>query len=394
MSDLMSTYSQLPVTFVRGEGVWLWDKHGERYLDALSGIAVCGLGHCHPRVVEAISRQAGTLIHTSNLYHIDRQEHLATRITELSGMKNAFFCNSGAEANESAIKLARLFGHNKGIDLPTIIVMDNSFHGRTMATLTASGNRKVQAGFEPLLKGFVRVPYNNIEAVRQVALNNENVVAVLVEPFQGEGGVNIPQAHYLQELRKICDQYDWLLMLDEVQSGIGRSGKWFAFQHSDITPDVMTLAKGLGSGVAIGACLANGIAAETFKPGNHASTFGGNPLACAAALETLAVLQEEGVIDHAEQLGEFIRDRLKSQLSDVEGVVQIRGQGLITGIELSIPCGVLVKKALEKKLLINVTSDKVVRLLPALIMQQDEATQVVDVTCQLIKEFLNSQSED
>ncbi len=390
----MSTYSQLPVTFVRGEGVWLWDKHGERYLDALSGIAVCGLGHCHPRVVEAISRQAGTLIHTSNLYHIDRQEHLATRITELSGMKNAFFCNSGAEANESAIKLARLFGHNKGIDLPTIIVMDNSFHGRTMATLTASGNRKVQAGFEPLLKGFVRVPYNNIEAVRQVALNNENVVAVLVEPFQGEGGVNIPQAHYLQELRKICDQYDWLLMLDEVQSGIGRSGKWFAFQHSDITPDVMTLAKGLGSGVAIGACLANGIAAETFKPGNHASTFGGNPLACAAALETLAVLQEEGVIDHAEQLGEFIRDRLKSQLSDVEGVVQIRGQGLITGIELSIPCGVLVKKALEKKLLINVTSDKVVRLLPALIMQQDEATQVVDVTCQLIKEFLNSQSED
>lgn len=386
----MSTYSQLPVTFVRGKGVWLWDKHGERYLDALSGIAVCGLGHCHPRVVEAICRQAGTLIHTSNLYHIDRQEHLATRITELSGMKNAFFCNSGAEANESAIKLARLFGHNKGIDLPTIIVMDNSFHGRTMATLTASGNRKVQAGFEPLLKGFVRVPYNNIEAVRQVAVNNENVVAVLVEPFQGEGGVNIPQAHYLQELRKICDQYDWLLMLDEVQSGIGRSGKWFAFQHSDITPDVMTLAKGLGSGVAIGACLANGIAAETFKPGNHASTFGGNPLACAAALETLAVLQEEGVIEHAGQLGEFIRDRLKSQLSDVDGVVQIRGQGLITGIELSIPCGELVKKALENKLLINVTSDKVIRLLPALIMQQDEAAQVVDITCQLIKEFLNS----
>lgn len=385
----MNTYSRLPVTFVKGEGVWLWDNHGERYLDALAGIAVCGLGHCHPRLTKAICEQARTLIHTSNLYHIDQQERLADRLTELSGMDNAFFCNSGAEANETAIKLARLHGHNKGISLPTIIVMERSFHGRTMATLTASGNRRVQAGFEPLLTGFVRVPYNNMEAITQVAVNNKNVVAVLVEPFQGEGGVNIPEAHYLQELRNLCNQYGWLLMLDEVQSGVGRSGKWFAFQHSNITPDVMTLAKGLGAGVAIGACLAKGVAAEVFKPGNHASTFGGNPLACAAAIETLAVIAEEGLLDHAMRLGDFMRDRLKNQLVDVAGVVQIRGQGLIIGIELSVPCGELVKKALEKKLLINVTSDKVIRLLPAFVMQQGEAEQVVDMICMLIKEFLN-----
>lgn len=385
----MNTYSRLPVTFVKGEGVWLWDDHGERYLDALAGIAVCGLGHCHPRLTKAICEQARTLIHTSNLYHIDKQERLADRLIELSGMDNAFFCNSGAEANETAIKLARLHGHNKGIALPTIIVMERSFHGRTMATLTASGNRKVQAGFEPLLTGFVRVPYNNMEAVTQVAVNNKDVVAVLVEPFQGEGGVNIPEAHYLQQLRNLCNQYGWLLMLDEVQSGIGRSGKWFAFQHSNIVPDVMTLAKGLGAGVAIGACLAKGVAAEIFKPGNHASTFGGNPLACAAAIETLAVIAEENLLDHAMKLGDFMRDRLKDQLADVPGVVQIRGQGLIIGIELSVPCGDLVKKALEKKLLINVTSDKVIRLLPAFVMQPGEAEQVVDMTCLLIKEFLN-----
>ncbi len=390
MSNLMNTYSRLPVTFVKGEGVWLWDDRGERYLDALAGVAVCGLGHCHPRLTKAICEQAGTLIHTSNLYHIDKQERLADRLIELSGMDNAFFCNSGAEANEAAIKLARLHGHNKGISLPTIIVMERSFHGRTMATLTASGNRKVQAGFEPLLSGFVRVPYNNVEAVTQVAVNNKDVVAVLVEPFQGEGGVNIPEAYYLQELRNLCNQNGWLLMLDEVQSGIGRSGKWFAFQHSNIIPDVITLAKGLGGGVAIGACLAKGIAAEVFKPGNHASTFGGNPLACAAAMETLKVIAEEGLLDHATRLGDFMRDRLKNQLADVAGVVQVRGQGLIVGIELSVPCGELVKKALEKKLLINVTSNKVIRLLPAFVMQQGEADQVVDTTCSLIKEFLNS----
>lgn len=386
----MNTYARLPVTFVKGEGVWLWDDRGERYLDALSGVAVCGLGHCHPRLSKAICEQAGTLIHTSNLYQIEKQEQLAERLIALSGMDNAFFCNSGAEANEAAIKLARLHGHNQGISLPTIIVMERSFHGRTMATLTASGNRKVQAGFEPLLSGFVRAPYNNIEAVAQVAVNNKDVVAILVEPFQGEGGVNIPEAHYLQQLRALCDQNGWLLMLDEVQSGIGRSGKWFAFQHSQIMPDVITLAKGLGGGVPIGACLAKGMAAGVFKPGNHASTFGGNPLACAAALETLNVISDENLIDHAAKVGDFMRDRFKQQLADVAGVVQVRGQGLIVGVELAVPCVELVKKALEKRLLINVTSDKVVRLLPAFVMQQHEAEQVVDITCTLIKEFLNS----
>lgn len=390
MSNLMNTYSRLPVTFVKGEGVWLWDDRGERYLDALAGVAVCGLGHCHPRLTRAICEQAGTLIHTSNLFHIEKQERLAERLTELSGMDNAFFCNSGAEANEAAIKLARLYGHNKGISLPTIVVMERSFHGRTMATLTASGNRKVQAGFEPLLSGFVRAPYNNLEAIAQVAANNKDVVAVLVEPFQGEGGVNIPEAHYLQGLRNLCTQNGWLLMLDEVQSGIGRSGKWFAFQHSDIMPDVVTLAKGLGGGVAIGACLAKGTAAEVFKPGNHASTFGGNPLACAAAIETLKVIDDEGLLEHATKLGDFMRNRFRNQLADVPGVVQVRGQGLIVGVELSVPCVELVRKALEKRLLINVTSDKVIRLLPAFVMQQHEAEQVIDITCLLIKEFLNN----
>jgi acetylornithine aminotransferase len=385
----MNTYSRLPVTFVKGEGVWLWDSQGDRYLDALSGVAVCGLGHSHPRVVEAICRQAKVLIHTSNIYIIEKQEQLASRLAALSGMEKVFFCNSGAEANEAAIKLARLYGHNMGVDLPTIIVMEQSFHGRTMATLTATGNRKVQAGFEPLLTGFVRVPYNNLEAIKQVAENNKNVVAVLVEPFQGEGGVNVPQARYLQELRILCDQYGWLLMLDEVQSGTGRSGKWFAFQHSNIVPDVMTLAKGLGSGVPIGACLARGSATEVLKPGNHASTFGGNPLVCAAALETLAVIEEDGLIDHAHELGISMRERLRAQLADVNGVVEVRGQGLLIGIELASPCSDLIKRALHHKLLINVTSEKVVRLLPALVMQPDEASQVVDITSRLIREFLH-----
>lgn len=390
MSNLMNTYSRLPVTFVKGDGVWLWDDRGERYLDALAGVAVCGLGHCHPRLTKAICEQAGRLIHTSNLYGIQKQGRLADRLIELSGMDNAFFCNSGAEANEAAIKLARLHGHNKGISLPTIVVMERSFHGRTMATLTASGNRKVQAGFEPLLSGFVRVPYNSMEAITQVAANNKDVVAVLVEPFQGEGGVNIPEVYYLRKLRDLCDQNGWFLMLDEIQSGIGRSGKWFAFQHSHIMPDVITLAKGLAGGVPIGACLARGAAAEVFKPGNHASTFGGNPLACAAAIETLNVITDANLLDHVTELGNFIRERLKKQLIDVAGVVQIRGQGLIIGIELSVPCVELVQKALEKKLLINVTSDKVVRLLPAFVMQQNEAEQVVDITCSLIREFFNN----
>ena len=388
MSNLMNTYTPLPVTFVRGEGVWLWDDQGKRYLDALAGVAVCGLGHCHPDLVKAICDQAGQLIHTSNLYHIGKQEQLATKLSHLAGMDNAFFCNSGAEANEAAIKLARLYGHNKGIDLPTIVVMERSFHGRTMATLTASGNRKVQAGFEPLLTGFARVPYNDLEAVSQVAVHNKNIVAILVEPYQGEGGVNVPQAHYLQGLRHLCDQNGWLLMLDEVQCGIGRSGKWFAFQHSGIHPDVMTLAKGLGSGVAIGACLAKGLASEVFKPGNHASTFGGNPLASTAALTTLNIIERDDLIRNALELGDYIRSSFKSTLSSIEGVKEIRGQGLMIGIELSRPCGELVREALSQGLLINVTSDKVVRLLPPLVMQRQEADLVVSSVSKLIKEFL------
>ncbi|SCY69455.1 acetylornithine aminotransferase apoenzyme [Nitrosospira sp. Nl5] len=388
MSNLMNTYMQLPVTFANGEGVWLWDEAGKRYLDALAGVAVCGLGHCHPKLVKAICKQAGTLIHTSNLYHIGRQEQLAGKLAVLSGMDNAFFCNSGAEANEAAIKLARLYGHGRNIDLPTIIVMEKSFHGRTMATLTASGNRKVQAGFEPLLTGFARVPYNDLEAVAQVGIHNKNVVAILVEPYQGEGGVNVPQASYLQGLRHLCDQNGWLLMLDEVQCGIGRSGKWFAFQHSGIVPDVITLAKGLGSGVAIGACLAKGMAADVFKPGNHASTFGGNPLACTAALTTLEVIEEDDLLRNSMELGDFMRSMFKAQLAGLPDVRQIRGQGLMIGIELSKPCGDLVKEALKRGLLINVTSDNVVRLLPPLVMQRNEAEQVVNILSAIVKEFL------
>ncbi len=383
----MNTYTRLPVTFVKGKGVWLWDDQDKRYLDALAGIAVCGLGHCHPKFVKAISEQAGMLIHTSNLYHIDKQEKLANKLAVLSGMNKAFFCNSGAEANETAIKLARLYGHNKGIDLPTIIVMEQSFHGRTMATLTATGCRKVQAGFEPLLTGFARVPFNDLEAITQVAVHNKNVVAILVEPYQGEGGINVPQVDYLKDLRQICDENDWLLMLDEVQCGIGRSGKWFAFQHSGIVPDVMTLAKGLGSGVPIGACLAGNMAEEVFKPGNHASTFGGNPLACTAAITTLDVIEEENLMSNAMEQGDFIRKTFQTQLDNVEDVMQIRGQGLMIGIELSKPCGNLVKDALKQGLLINVTLDKVVRLLPPLVIKRSEAEQIVNIVSTLIKEF-------
>ncbi len=387
MENLMNTYMRLPVTFVKGKGMWLWDDQGKRYLDALAGIAVCGLGHCHPKLVKAISEQARTLIHTSNLYHIDKQEKLANKLAVLSGMNKAFFCNSGAEANETAIKLARLYGHNKGIDLPTIIVMEQSFHGRTMATLTATGSRKVQAGFEPLLTGFARVPFNDLEAITQVAVHNKNVVAILVEPYQGEGGINVPQVNYLKGLRQICDENDWLLMLDEVQCGIGRSGKWFAFQHSSIVPDVMTLAKGLGSGVPIGACLAGNMAEEVFKPGNHASTFGGNPLACTAAITTLDVIEEENLMSNAMEQGDFIRKTFQTQLDNVEDVMQIRGQGLMIGIELSKPCGNLVNDALKQGLLINVTLDKVIRLLPPLVIKRSEAEQIVNIVSTLIKEF-------
>ena len=383
----MNTYSRLPVTFVKGEGVWLWDAQGKKYLDALAGIAVCGIGHCHPKLVKAISEQAGTLIHTSNLYHVDKQEKLAKKLAILSGLNKSFFCNSGAEANETAIKLARLYGHNKGIDQPTIIVMENSFHGRTMATLTATGNRKVQAGFEPLLTGFARVPFNDLDAIAQVSVHNKNVVAILVEPYQGEGGVNVPQANYLKGLRQICDENSWLLMLDEVQCGIGRSGKWFAFQNSEIVPDVITLAKSLGSGVPIGACIAGNVAGDIFKPGSHASTFGGNPLACTAAITTLDIIEEEDLMCNALEQGNFIRKNLLKKLGNLTHVTQIRGHGLMIGIELTKPCGELVTKALEQGLLLNVTSDKVVRLLPPLVIKQNESEQIIDMVSTLIEEF-------
>jgi len=387
MKNLMNTYSRLPVTFAKGEGVWLWDDQGNKYLDALAGIAVCGIGHSHPKLVKAISEQAGTLIHTSNLYHIDKQDKLAKKLAILSGLNKSFFCNSGAEANEAAIKLARLYGHNRGIDQPTIIVMENSFHGRTMATLTASGNRKVQAGFEPLLTGFARVPFNDLDAIAQVSVHNKNVVAILVEPYQGEGGVNVPQANYLKGLRQICDENSWLLMLDEVQCGIGRSGKWFAFQNSEIVPDVITLAKSLGSGVPIGACIAGDVAGDIFQPGSHASTFGGNPLACTAAITTLDIIEEENLMCNALEQGNFIRKNIQKKLGNLSHVTQIRGHGLMIGIELTKPCGELVTKALEQGLLLNVTSDKVVRLLPPLVIKQNESEQIIDMVSTLIEEL-------
>lgn len=388
MSYLMNTYARQPVTFIRGEGVWLWDDAGNRYLDALAGVAVNGLGHAHPVLSAAICEQVQALIHTSNIYQIERQELLAERLCRLSGMDKVFFCNSGCEANEAAIKLARLYGHGKGIATPTIIVMEKSFHGRTMATLTATGNRKVQAGFEPLLTGFVRVPYNDIDAVRQVAEHNHEVVAVLVEPVEGEGGIQIPDANYLRDLRQVCDANGWLLMLDEVQTGIGRTGAWFAFQHADIVPDVMTLAKGLGSGVPIGACLARGMAAEVFKPGNHGSTFGGNPLACTAGLTTLQIIEDDSLLDNATQIGAAIVAGFERELLGLTGVKAIRGTGMMIAIELDRPCAELVQRALANKLLINVTAEKVIRLLPPLIMNETEADALVSELSPIIREFL------
>src|SRR5450830_502902 len=387
---LMNTYARQAVTFVKGEGVWLWDDKGERYLDALSGVAVNGLGHSHPKFVAALTAQASRLIHVSNNYQIAEQVQLADKLCEITGMDRVFFCNSGCEANEASIKLARLYGHQKGIEIPEIIVMDKAFHGRTLATLSATGNRKTQAGFEPLVSGFVRVPFDDLEAVKQVAEHNHNVVAVLVEPVQGEGGINIPHdaKAYLQGLREICDANGWLLMLDEVQSGIGRTGTWFAFQHAGITPDVMSLAKGLGSGVPIGACIAKGKAAEVFTYGKHGSTFGGNPLASSAGLATLKIIEEEGLLEHADTLGHWINAEFARQLDGVKGVVAIRNAGLMIGVELDRSCTELVKKALEAKLLINVTADTVVRLLPPLVMTQAEAQHLVDTLAALIKDFL------
>ena len=388
MSHVMNTYKRLPVAFERGAGCWLWDKSGKRYLDALAGIAVLGVGHSHPRFVAALTAQAGKLIHTSNVYEIEQQEALGARLAAISGMDEAFFCNSGCEANEAAIKIARLYGHHKGIEMPAIIVMEKAFHGRTIATLSATGSRKVQAGFEPLVPGFARVPFDDLAAVRKVAENNRSVVAVLVELIQGEGGINICHADYLHGLREICDANGWLLMLDEVQSGVGRTGKWFAFQHSGVRPDVMTLAKGLASGVPIGTCIAAGPAAGVFKPGNHGSTFGGNPLACAAALATLDIIEEDKLMANAIAMGDFIAAGFRAKLQGVTGVREIRNKGLMLGIELDYPCEVLVKDALAAGLLINVTNDNVIRLLPPLIIQRAEADELVSMLSPLITDFL------
>lgn len=392
-NTLMTTYARQPVTFAKGDGCWLWDTDGNKYLDAVSGIAVCNLGHAHPAVTAALCEQAGTLVHTSNLYGIANQQLLADRLTAIAGMDRAFFCNSGAEANEAAIKLARLYGHKKEIDSPTIIVMENSFHGRTLATLSATGNRKVQAGFEPLVSGFLRVPYNDLEAVETVAKNNPSVVAVLVEPLQGEGGVNVPQDKYLSALRVICDKHGWLLMLDEIQTGMGRSGRMFAYQHEEFAPDVMTVAKGLGNGMPIGACLARGEAAELFQPGNHGTTFGGNPLACSAALAVIDTLEKESLVQRAEELGLRLLTAFELALGEQEYVNDIRGMGLLIGIELDRPCAELVSMALARGLLINVTAGNTIRLLPPLVMSDEDADMLVHEITELVTEFVTQSAK-
>ncbi len=385
---LMATYGRLPVRFERGAGPWLWDDRGRRYLDALSGIAVCGLGHAHPAVTRAIHEQSGKLLHTSNLYDIPLQQELAADLCSHGDMESAFFCNSGAEANEAAIKLARFLGHERGFASPKIVVMESAFHGRTMATLTATGNRQAQRGFEPMLEGFLRIPFDDLAALDQLAREHEDIIAVLVEPIQGEGGVRLPGSGYLAGLRARCDARGWLLMLDEVQCGMGRTGKWFAFQHTDILPDVITLAKGLGNGVPIGACLARGPAAGTLQPGSHGSTFGGNPLASAAGIAVVSTIATEGLAGRAALLGHRLLEGLQQALGEHPGVREIRGQGLMIGIELEEPCGDLVARALETGLLVNVTAGSVVRLLPPLILTDAEAGELLERVIRLLRDHL------
>ena len=392
-NKVMPTYGRLDVAFSKGNGIWLTDTNGKQYLDALSGIAVCNLGHAHPAVAKAIADQASTLIHTSNIYQIPLQIELAEKLTDLSGMEQVFFCNSGAEANETAIKIARKYGHSKGIDKPVIIVMDGSFHGRTMATLSATGNPKVHAGFEPLVPGFVRVPYNDLDALRMAIGHWPEAIAVMVEPVQGEGGINVPDANYLAGVRDICTQRKLLMMLDEVQTGIGRTGTWFSFQQAEgVIPDVMMLAKGLGNGMPIGACLALGLAKDVLQPGNHGSTFGGNPLVCRVALTVLNTIEFENVLDNVTVLSTHIVNGFKQSLAEQEGVKAIRSSGFMFGIELTIPCTELVQKALAKGILINVTADKVIRLLPPLVINIDEANTMVSLVSELIINFLASKS--
>jgi acetylornithine aminotransferase len=389
---LMSTYAPMSVTFSHGEGAILWDTDGKQYLDALAGIAVCGLGHSHPAVTKAISEQAGKLLHTSNLYMIENQQKLADKLCEHSGLDRVFFSNSGAEANEAAIKLARKYGHEKNIDIPTIIVMENSFHGRTMATLSATGSRKVQAGFEPLVQGFARAPFNDIESIQNIARSNSNIVAVMVEPVQGESGIKIPDADYLNQLREICDNNDWLLILDEIQTGMGRTGEWFAFQHNGIRPDVMTLAKSLGNGVPIGACIANEKAASVMKPGSHGSTFGGNPLACAAALAVVDTIEKDQLLSKATEQGTYLLEQLKNTLGSTEGVREIRGKGLMIGIELEQSCSELLSHALQQGLLISVQAENTIRLLPPLVLNKEQADSIVDKVNTLVTTWLQKEA--
>lgn len=386
-SSIMPTYGRLPVAFEKGEGVWLWDQNNKRYFDALSGIAVCNLGHAHPAIHHAICQQSKKLLHTSNLYRIPTQEKLAEQLINKSGMDNAFFCNSGAEANEAAIKIARLYGEQQGIENPCIITMEKSFHGRTMATLSATGNKKVQQGFSPLLAGFIHVPFNDIAAIKQAINSNNNIVAILVEPVQGEGGVHIPATNYLNQIREACNQHNLLMMLDEIQTGIGRTGKMFAYQHNNVLPDVCTLAKALGNGVPIGACLAKGKAATLLSAGKHGSTFGGNPLACSAALAVLKTLDEENIIVEVESKGNKICRQLQQKLDDTPAVSNIRNLGLMIGIDLSKPCAQLVTLAQENGLLINVTAEKTIRLLPPLIIDDDHIEFLTDTLSKLIHEF-------
>ncbi|HEX9811192.1 MAG TPA: aspartate aminotransferase family protein [Burkholderiales bacterium] len=390
MTHVMQTYARQPIAFVRGDGAYLWDAQGQKYLDAVAGVAVCALGHAHPGVAEALCDQAKTLVHTSNLYQVEIQERLADRLCAVADMDAVFFGNSGAEANEAAIKLARLHGNNKKRRNPTIIVTEGSFHGRTLATLSATGNRKIQAGFEPLVGGFNRVPYNDVAAVRQVGDNNPDVVAVLVEPILGEGGIVLPAPGYLAALRALCTERGWLFMLDEIQTGLCRTGRWFAHQHEDARPDVMTLAKSLGNGVPIGACLARGEAARLFQPGNHGSTFGGNPLACRAALAVIEHLDAGKLPERAGTLGQRMLDGLKTHLDGVNGIVQIRGKGLMIGVELDRPCADVKSKAIERGVLVNVTAEKVVRLLPPLVITDADADRIVSVVAESIRAFLKS----
>lgn len=386
-SHIMPTYGRLPVTFEKGQGVWLWDQNNNRYFDALSGIAVCNLGHAHPAIHNAICKQSEKLLHTSNLYGVANQELLADQLIRKSGMDNAFFCNSGAEANEAAIKIARLYGHQQGIDNPCIVVMENSFHGRTMATLSATGNKKIQDGFSPLLEGFKHVPFNDTNAIINAIKLNSNIVAVFVEPIQGEGGVNIPASDFLNQIRTICTEHHLLMMLDEIQTGMGRTGKFLAYQHNDIFPDVCTLAKALGNGVPIGACFAHGTAATLLTAGKHGSTFGGNPLACSAALAVLETLEQENIIEQVEAKGTLINSMLTSFLKNNHAVVNIRNKGLMVGIDLSMPCAELVKLALEKGLLINVTAESTIRLLPPLIITTEQIEYLTSNLSELIHEF-------